>query len=136
MDDAVILSKLDTLQRCVERIESKTPATAELLAADIDAQDIISINLERAVQACVDIAARILADRNRPPPETMAGAFEELCRLGLLPESVASQMKKAVGFRNIAVHAYKNIDWARVYALVTTRLDDFRVFAKSILRLP
>ncbi len=136
MKDDVILSKLDTLQRCVERIERKTPAGAELLVGDVDAQDILSINLERAVQACVDVAARILAARNQPPPETMSAAFDELFRLGVLSEPVATQMSRAVGFRNIAVHAYKRIDWTRVYLLVTTRLGDFRAFARCILSQP
>jgi uncharacterized protein YutE (UPF0331/DUF86 family) len=119
----------------VERIREKTPDNALSLVADIDAQDIISVNLERAVQACVDIAARLLAARNRPSPETMAAAFDELHVLGVLPKSLAENMKKAVGFRNIAVHAYKKIEWNLVYSLITTRLDDFRLFAQQILHV-
>jgi uncharacterized protein YutE (UPF0331/DUF86 family) len=133
MDDAVVLDKLDTLQRCVERIKKKTPLDAASLTRDIDAQDIIAVNLERAVQACVDIAARLVAAHNRPSPETMAASFDSLSELGLLPPALAVKMKKVVGFRNIAVHAYKQIDWTIVYYLITQRLDDFNLFSKHVI---
>ena len=49
MNDQVILSKLTSLKRCVDRIQSKTPPTAADLNRDLDLQDIISLNLQRAV---------------------------------------------------------------------------------------
>jgi uncharacterized protein YutE (UPF0331/DUF86 family) len=136
MDDPVVLDKLDTVQRCMKRIREKTSADAAAFSEDVDAQDIISVNLERAVQACVDIAARVLATQNKPAPETMAAAFDELCRLDVVPESLSRNMKKAVGFRNMAVHAYKKIDWKLVYFFIATRLDDFKEFANCILKIP
>lgn len=50
MDDTVILQKLESLSRCINRIEEKRPTTLETLENDIDVQDIIAINLERATQ--------------------------------------------------------------------------------------
>ena len=41
-------------------------------------------------------------------------------------------MKKAVGFRNLAVHNYDAINWAIVHAITTQRLDDFKLFAKVV----
>ncbi len=132
MDNAVILAKMEALQHCVARIQSRIPASIENLIDDYDLQDIISINLERAVQLCVDIAAHILADRNTPAPSSMAACFEELRKEGYLPEDVANQLKKAIGFRNISVHAYQDIDWAIVFSIVTTRLTDFSDFVRHI----
>ncbi|MCK5852244.1 DUF86 domain-containing protein [bacterium] len=43
-------------------------------------------------------------------------------------------MIKAVGFRNIAVHTYQDIDWEIVYSIVTKNLDDFVEFAKQITK--
>jgi hypothetical protein len=50
------------LERCIRRIEFKRPDRVELLQKDYDLQDILAVNLERAVQASVDVA---LADRDR-----------------------------------------------------------------------
>jgi len=59
MDADVVLAKLDSLQRCVGRVEEKTPSNVEVLTSDYDMQDIISLNLERAVQISVDIHAHV-----------------------------------------------------------------------------
>ena len=47
MDKLLIAQKLESLRRCVARIETRIPATAEALAADLDAQDILSLSLTR-----------------------------------------------------------------------------------------
>jgi len=57
VDRAVLSEKLESLRRCVARIETKRVASAGALARDVDAQDIVALNLTRAVQLCVDIAA-------------------------------------------------------------------------------
>ena len=46
----MLAPKLDALARCLARIESKSPFTLERLRSDADLQDIISVNLERAIQ--------------------------------------------------------------------------------------
>ena len=120
------------MRRCVARIRAKTPPSVQVLTDDYDLQDIVCVNLERAVQTCVDVAAHILADINVPAPDSMAAGFDELQKLGYLPEPVAVQLKKAVGFRNISVHAYQEIDWAVVFSIITTRLSVFSDFAGCI----
>ena len=41
-------------------------------------------------------------------------------------------MRKAVGFRNIAVQNYDVINWEIVYAICNNSLVDFRRFASEI----
>jgi len=132
MDETVVLSKLDSLRRCVARIRAKTPASAAVLLEDYDLQDIITVNLERAVQICVDIAAHILAGRDLPAPDSMAASFGQLCMQDLIPEELAARLTKAVGFRNVAVHAYQAIDWDIVFSIITERLQDFSDFARHV----
>jgi uncharacterized protein YutE (UPF0331/DUF86 family) len=133
MDTTVVLRKLESLSRCIGRLESKTPDSAEILRADIDLQDIISINLERAVQISVDIASLLLSSAKARPPVTMAEAFAALADNGIISPALSQSLQKAVGFRNIAVHEYQIVDWERVFGLITTRLGDFRAFSKAVL---
>ncbi|WP_282755778.1 type VII toxin-antitoxin system HepT family RNase toxin [Desulfuromonas thiophila] len=92
---------------------------------DYDLQDIITRNLERSIQQCVDIGLHIISDLEVPVPETMTGTFVALERAGCLNHEIAERMTKAVGFRNIAVHAYQQIDWQIVFAIMTKHLSDF-----------
>jgi uncharacterized protein YutE (UPF0331/DUF86 family) len=134
MDRDILSAKIETLRRCVQRIKDKTPASASLLLEDYDLQDIICINLERAVQTCVDLAAHIIAESDLPAFGSMAESFEQLQKLNMISDELAYRMKKAVGFRNVAVHAYQAINWEMVYAIITTRLSDFTDFAKAVAR--
>lgn len=134
MDKDVVLNKLESLRRCLQRVQDKTPASAECLSRDYDLQDIITLNLERAVQTSVDIGLHIISDLEIPVPETMAQTFEALKKAGCLNAATAERMVKSVGFRNTAVHAYQEIDWDIVYRIITEHLDDFRDFAQQVLK--
>jgi uncharacterized protein YutE (UPF0331/DUF86 family) len=106
MDREVVEQKLESLRRCLQRIETKCPTDANTLSADFDLQDIISLNLSRAVQLCVDIGAHLISDMNVPPPDTMGQTFDILAQAKVLNVALALSLKKAVGFRNIAMHNY------------------------------
>lgn len=65
---------------------------------DLDLQDVLVLNLSRAVQICVDIAVHILSERKQPPPERMGKAFELLAQEGVLESELAQRLKKSVAF--------------------------------------
>ncbi len=132
MDREVVEQKLESLRHCLRRIETKCPPDAATLIADIDLQDIISLNLSRAVQISVDIGAHLIAGMEVPPPDTMGQTFDLLAQEGMLNNELANNLKKAVGFRNIAVHNYENINWGIVHSLVKYHLADFSEFAKVV----
>ncbi|MBS3964776.1 MAG: DUF86 domain-containing protein [Methylomonas sp.] len=132
MDREVIEQKLESLRRCLHRIESKCPADATTLETDFDLQDIISLNLSRAVQLCVDIGAHYIATTNLPLPGTMGQTFDVLAQDGLFDKVLAQNLKKAVGFRNIAMHNYDAIDWHIVHNIIRHHLQDFSAFAHAI----
>lgn len=132
MDREVVEQKLESLRRCLRRIETKCPTDAATLVADIDFQDIIALNLSRAVQISVDIGAHLIAGMEVPPPDTMGQTFDLLAQEGVLNNELASSLKKTVGFRNIAVHNYENINWDIVHSIVKYHLVDFSEFAKVV----
>ena len=96
-------------------------------------QDIVALNLTRAVQICVDIGAHLIAGKEIRSPETMGRTFDVLAELGYLAPALAVRLKKAVGFRNIAVHNDEAIDWHIVHAIATRNLIDFSDFAKAVV---
>jgi uncharacterized protein YutE (UPF0331/DUF86 family) len=133
MDRQVIEQKIESLRRCVERVRQKTPATAAALASDPDAQDILTLNLTRAVQLCVDIGAHLVAAQDKPAPDTMGQTFDVLAEMDAIPVELAMRMKKAVGFRNIAVHNYEAIDWEITHAIAARHMNDFSAFAAAVV---
>ncbi|MEE8591910.1 MAG: DUF86 domain-containing protein [Spirochaetia bacterium] len=133
MDSDIVLAKLDSLRRCVSRVEEKTPSNVEVLKDDYDIQDIIALNLERAVQISVDIAAHILSTKDTGTPATMGETFTALSEVDVISTELAERLRKAVGFRNISVHEYKKIDWEIVFSICTKHMKDFREYATGVL---
>lgn len=133
MDRELINQKLESLRRALQRISDKCPETAEILANDFDAQDIVSLNLTRAVQLSVDIGSHLISCSDYPPPTTMGQVFEILSSTGIISVELAERMKNSVGFRNLAVHNYEAINWAIVFAIATQHLDDFKQFAMAVV---
>jgi uncharacterized protein YutE (UPF0331/DUF86 family) len=131
-NQTLIFEKLDTIARCIERVRAKTPQSLEQLTADVDRQDIIVINLERAMKASIDIASHIIAYTALPVPVTMADAFEKLADAKVISAQTAQRMKKAVGLRNILVHEYTRLDWNILWQVITNHLDDIRKYATEV----
>ncbi len=131
-NQTLIGEKLDTIVRCLERVREKTPASLSELNTNIDSQDIIVLNLERAIQASVDIATHIVAYTSLPVPNTMADAFEKLSAAKVISEATALRMKKAVGLRNILVHEYQKVDWSILWDVITNRISDFHSFVAEV----
>ncbi len=132
MDREVIELKLESLRRCLQRVAEKCPSDPDTLGRDPDLQDIVTLNLSRAVQLCVDLGAHLIADMDVLPPDTMGQTFDALAHAGVIPEPLGQQLKKAVGFRNIAVHHYEEIDWTIVHDIALHHLGDFSEFTKVI----
>lgn len=129
----VILQKLENITNCLSRIESKIPFTQEQLKTNFDLQDTITVNLQRAIQASIDLANHIASESNARTPKDMADSFIVLHELGLLDLQICNQLVKATGFRNVLVHEYDGIDWNIVFNIATQHLDLFKNFMRIIV---
>ena len=95
-------------------------------------QDILALNLERSVQLCVDIANHILSSLDDDPAMSMAESFERLSEKKIIPDELGKNLKKAVGFRNLSVHAYDKIDWGLVWNIIEGDLKDLTRFFECV----
>ncbi len=128
----ILEQKIESLRRCIQRVELKTPSSVDQLVQDQDLQDILVLNLTRAVQLCVDIGSHVISETDESAPTTMGDVFTALQRLTIITPTTCESMRNAVGFRNVAVHNYDVINWEIVFAICQKFLVDFRRFAKEI----
>ncbi len=128
----MIAAKLDRLAQCLARIDSKRPFDAARLATDTDLQDVISVNLERAVQQCVDIAAMTASELALSTPTSAGASFDGLAQAGRISLDCAHRMRRATAFRNLLVHTYEKVDWFAVHGFLDASLDDLRRFAREV----
>ena len=134
MDSVIMDKKIDSILRCLTRIEQRLPMDEVSFMLDYDAQDVVVLNITRAVQLSVDIATHVLSTGNEAVPDTMSDAFVKLYRQGVISKQVAEKMKKSVGYRNVAVHSYDDVDLSITYEIARDHLQDFKDFIKEIRR--
>jgi uncharacterized protein YutE (UPF0331/DUF86 family) len=134
LDADVVLAKVAAVDRCVRRIRDATGLDASRLD-DLDVQDVFVLNVERAAQACIDLASHVIAAREIGLADTLAANFTLLEREGIITADLASRMRGMVGFRNVAVHDYQALEPAVLRAILTDHLPDFESFCTAIVAL-
>lgn len=123
----MILSKISIVQRCLKRIDDVTkgdPAAVDSL----DCQEIVLLNLERAIQSTIDMAHTFIALHALGLPASYKQAFFILEQSKIIPPDLSAKMQAMVGFRNIAVHNYQELDIAVLKAILAKHLRDFEDF--------
>jgi uncharacterized protein YutE (UPF0331/DUF86 family) len=84
-----------------------------------------------AIEASTDVAQHLCASEGWGPPSTNADAMRVLARHGVIDEVLGDQLARAVGFRNVLVHQYAEVDDDRVVAMLD-RLGDLDAFAAAV----
>lgn len=132
MDRKIVAEKIESVRRYLARIEEKSPFNAADLGTNFDLQDIVSLNLQRAIQSSADLAAHLAADSEGHSPNSMAEGFEALRDAGVIDVRLCEALSRAVGLRNILVHEYGRIDWARIHAVIQNNVGDLRELCRIV----
>ena len=133
VDRDVVYAKISIVQRCLRRIKDVTALEPKSLD-NIDKLDIFTLNLQRAVQATIDLAARIVATEGLGIPQDLKETFKLLSNKSIVSSELAGRMEKMVGFRNIAVHEYQSIDVTVLKSILTKHLKDLEDFYGEVLK--
>lgn len=132
VDRDVVIGKISSIQRCLKRIKHVTGLNPDSLD-DLDTQEIVILNLQRAIQSSIDLAAHIVADEGLGVPSELRENFNLLSGKEILTEDLTARLRKMVGFRNIAVHEYDTIDNDILKSILRHNLKDIEEFYVVIL---
>ena len=135
MPDDILLNKVAIIERCLTRIQQVYGNDEKNLLEDLTKQDSIILNLQRACEAGIDLAMHMVRKKGLGIPQESREAFELLERAGLISPELGQRMKRMVGFRNVAVHDYQELNYSLVHTIITERLGDFEQFCKAAMSL-
>jgi len=131
VDPAVIRRHLLALERAVQHLSRHTGRPIDKLITDLDEAWLVERGLQVCAQNALDVATHIAAAGATDAPDYGA-AIDALVQLGALPPDFGARFRAVAGFRNILVHGYLELDPSRVHAVLNTRLQEFREFARYI----
>jgi len=90
--------------------------------------------LHLACESVLDIAQHVISDEGYRQPDSNKQAIEILREEGVLDDALAERLKRWMGFRNLLVHLYLEIDHGRAYDAIVEDLGDFDAFAARMVR--
>jgi uncharacterized protein YutE (UPF0331/DUF86 family) len=132
---SVVRSKAQAIRDHVRRIREVDPGSLAGLVADLLRQESVLLNVQRACQSAIDLASHLVEMRGLGAPDDSRDAFARLGRAGLLAPDLVSRLRGMVGFRNVAVHRYHELDLAVLRGILDHRLADLLAFADEAMRI-
>lgn len=128
-DAAKIVMAMEHIERSVTVLRRKRESRREAFLNNSDVRDVVERRFETAIQACIDIAAVVVANADGAVPETNRNTVGRLAALDIVSEPTGEELQEAVGFRNVLAHQYGvRIDEEIVYE----RLDNLDVFVSFV----
>lgn len=128
----MLLNKAATIERCIHRAldeYTKNPAT---FASDFTCQDAAILNIQRTCEAALDMGQHLIRQHKLGVPQSSRDVFTLLAAAEFIPAELADNLKKMIGFRNIAVHEYQRLQQAMTEHVILHRLQDFQLLCRIL----
>jgi len=136
LDVDIIYSKFRDINESVERLRGFRDVALDEFLSDSDKQDIASFRLIVATEAAIDICLHIAAKMLKRVPDEYAACFQLLGEHELIDRDLSSRLAKMARFRNLLIHRYWQIDYTRLYQIITgPDIEDLSAFISQVSRL-
>jgi len=132
MDD-VLVYKAQTIERCIKRVQEEYVGFEQELETNFTKQDAIILNIERACQACIDMGNHYVKTFKLGIPQSSKDVFQILFSNKIISNELNKKLQAMVGFRNIAVHDYSNLNLDILHSIIKNELSELLEFSKLIL---
>jgi uncharacterized protein YutE (UPF0331/DUF86 family) len=134
MTPDVALNKKESIERCIRQIQKYYALPSDKpFEADIMKQDAIAANLQRATEQTIDLANHVIRKGKLGLPKDSRDSFEILSAAGVISQESAAKLKGMVGFRNVLIHDYRELDLSIMKDVIEYRLDDLIRFTNDVL---
>ncbi|MBO0603345.1 DUF86 domain-containing protein [Sporosarcina sp. E16_3] len=132
MMNDIISNKISVIERCLVRINVVYDNNRDNLT-DYTKQDSIVLNIQRACQACIDLAMHVSALHQFGLPHLSKEAFDFLHEHQIITAETVSNMKAMIDFRDNAIPDAQTINTNILNEIIKNHLGDFTFFTKQIL---
>jgi uncharacterized protein YutE (UPF0331/DUF86 family) len=136
LDVDKLYAKFRDISESVGRLRAFAEVPLEVFLADQDKRDVASFRLIVATEAAIDLCLHIAAKRLGKVAEEYAACFQLLADDRVIERDLADRLGKMARFRNLLVHQYWQIDYSRLYEIITgPTLQDLEAFVREVGRL-
>jgi len=134
MINDVSLNKIEIIKRCIRRVKEEYDCNPKNLE-NYTKQDSITLNIQRACEAVIDLGMHVIAERGLGIPQTSRDTFEILQDNRIITPEMCERLKAMIGFRNIAIHNYQKLNLKIIQAIMEKDLKDLLSFTDVVLKI-
>lgn len=129
----IVLNKKESIERCIRQIRKYYQMPADIqFADDFLRQDAIAINMQRACEQLIDLANYTIKVKKLGLPKQSRDSFKLLTAHKIIPEDLADRLCRMIGFRNILVHEYQDLDIEIMVDVIQNHLDELLDFKLKV----
>ncbi|MFW6012413.1 MAG: type VII toxin-antitoxin system HepT family RNase toxin [bacterium] len=132
VDQHVLASRLSALEGYRAKLESFKRFSRKEFLADEDIYELAARYLQLACECVLDLAQHVVAEQGFRQPNDYKDSVEVLREEGVLDDELADRLKGWMGFRNVLVHLYLDVDHGRSYESIHHELGDLDAFARRM----
>ncbi len=129
-DEDLIRKKLAFIEACLRDLREL--ARPEKISTDLKERRFVEHTLQIAIQAVQDIGSHIVSDEKLGEPRTNAELFDKLARNDWIKQETSQNLRKVIGFRNVLVHGYTDVDISILRDVAENRLSDLEDFVRQV----
>jgi uncharacterized protein YutE (UPF0331/DUF86 family) len=126
-----LTDKLDSLQRCLERVREEFVPQSEF-SVNETRQDAAVMNIVRACGTAAGIAKNAVQVFGLDVPSDAAKSFEILSDRNVLSSETCADMRQMAEFCDISLRESESLNAEMIASLINDRLADFEVFAREV----
>jgi len=122
----VIRRRLQKLDEFVSYLKRAQAYSFDEFVSDVEVYSAVERNLQLSVETLTDVASHVVVDENLGTFERARDLPDIFGEHNLIGEEDRETWKSMIGFRNVLVHEYVEIDRRMVYETLQHQLDDIR----------
>jgi len=135
VDRDALSTRLDALESYLAELRSFEQVSREEFIREPALHHLGERFLHLACECVLDIAHHVIAEQGYRQASSYKDSMEVLQEEGLLAPELAARLKGWMGFRNVLVHFYLDIDHGRSYDATREDLSALEEFAAAVARL-
>lgn len=135
VDQDKLSSRLNALESYLAELRTFRGTTREEFVREPALHHLAERYLHLACECVLDIAHHVIADQGYRQATSYKSAIDILTEEHLISEDLSKRLKGWMGFRNVLVHFYMDIDHGRSHDAIQEDLGDFEEFAVAMGRL-
>jgi uncharacterized protein YutE (UPF0331/DUF86 family) len=131
VDERRVRRMLQRVSEDITYLASRSEEGIPEQLADAERMAALKYVFVTTIEGCLDIAQHVCASEGWGPPSSNAEALRLLGRHEVLPTGLSEVMASAVGFRNVLVHGYVDVD-DRLVVSFLERVTDLKAFVSHL----